>query len=92
MQDDPPIKDIFLNKNFKSGYIDFQRNNYLQKGFIINRENFYNVCEGFPGITGTDLPEGTGDVRYTVSLSGTGSFLIEKEKLGDILGNLNNES
>lgn len=91
LANDPQMKDIFLNMLFKSGYIDFQRKNYLQKGFIINEENFYKICEGFPRITGRDIPDGTGDVRYTVSLPGAGSFLIEKEKIEDIFGNLKNE-
>jgi hypothetical protein len=86
------MNDIFLNKLLKSGYIEFQRNNYLQSGFIINEVNFYKVCEGFPRITGRDLPDGTGDVRYSVSLSGTGDFLIEIEKIENILGNIKNES
>lgn len=82
----------FLNMLLKAGFIESQRDKYLQTGFIVNEDNFYKVCNGFPRLIGTDLPEGTGDIRYTVSLAGLASFLIKKELIMAILEKLKNEN
>lgn len=75
----------FTNMLLKSGYIESQSENYLQKGFIIYQENFYRVCEGFPRFTSKSLPDGVGDINYTVSLASAGRYLTNKEDVLDIL-------
>jgi len=89
--DTPETRRLFLDMLIKSGYIVTQKNNYLQKGFVINEEHFYRVCDGFPRFTGKNLPEGTGDISYTVSLASAGGFIKEKEEIKNILGKLSNE-
>lgn len=91
LKDNPEIRRSFLNMLLKAGYIEAQKGNYIQKGFIIYEENFYRICNGFPRLTGKDLPEGTGDINYSISLASAGNFITEKEKIDDILGKLSNE-
>lgn len=91
LKDEPGIHRFFMDMLLKAGYTESQKGNYLRKGFIISEENFYRVCEGFPRLTSRDLPEGTGDINYTVSLAGAGSFLSGTEEIGVILGKLKNE-
>lgn len=89
--DIPEVRGFFLTMLFKSGYVEAHKENYQQKGFIIHEENFYRVYNGFPRLTGEDLPAGTGDISYSVSLGGVGSFLTGKEEIGDIIRKLNDE-
>ncbi|WP_265582299.1 PD-(D/E)XK motif protein [Methanofollis aquaemaris] len=87
----PEIRGYLLDMLLKAGYMEAQKDHYIHKGFIIYEENFYRICDGFPRLTGKDLPEGTGDINYSVSLASAGSFITEKEKIDNILGKLSND-
>lgn len=91
LKETPEVRRAFLDGLLKSGYVYSQKNNYLRKGFIIHKEHFYEVSDGFPRLTGDCLPEGTGDVSYTISLASAAGFIIEKETVTNILGKLSNE-
>ena len=52
---------------FDSGYLDEQAERYASTGYNILQELFFRVSEGFPRIIERDLPEGVGDLNYSVN-------------------------
>jgi hypothetical protein len=85
IKEDHEVQGLFLNMLMKSGYIDAQKNNYLKTGFIISKETFYRISNGFPRLTSKELPDGVGDINYSISLASAGNFITEKEKISGIL-------
>ena len=54
---------------------------YSDKPWLIGDESLYEVREGFPRITPATVPNGAGDVRYTISLPECETFRIALDAL-----------
>jgi hypothetical protein len=60
-----------------AGYLDVHEQLY-DACYIIKIEEAFQVKEGFPRII--DLPSGTGDVSYSLTISACSEFLVDLEK------------
>jgi len=75
---------LFNNFLNQSGYIDEHIDYYRDNRYIIKKEQLYEVKEGFPRII--NLPEGTGDIQYSIVLSSCKKFEVNiKETLKKLL-------
>ena len=54
---------------------------YSDKSWLIGDESLYEVRDGFPRITPATVPNGAGDVRYTISLPECETFRIALDAL-----------
>jgi hypothetical protein len=55
------------------GYLDAQASEY-EVVYFIEGTDFYSVSAGFPRLLSADLPNGVGDVRYSITLSACDAF------------------
>lgn len=60
----------------KAGYLDANIEQYSSTGYSLRHVRFYQVRDGFPRLRECDLPEGVGDVRYSVAVSACARFEI----------------
>ncbi len=64
---------------FESGYLDEYAEHYALIGYTIRNQTFFKIAEGFPRIIESDLPEGVGDLRYSVNVANCSNFIITAE-------------
>lgn len=62
---------------------------YEDRSYVIRQENIYSVINEFPRIKESQIPEGVGDVRYSIILTDTESYRINDDKLFNVI--LDNE-
>lgn len=67
---------LFNDRLMQAGYIDAQAGIY-STGYALREIRAYRVAEGFPRLTEKDLPEGVGDLTYTVVLSACEAFRLD---------------
>lgn len=72
-----PVKGTFEEKIAMAGYLDIQESSYIT-GYIRKKEEMYNVVKGFPRIL--EVPSGTGDITYSLTLSACSGFEVDQEK------------
>lgn len=75
---------LFEEKLLAYGYHDMHRVRYESAKFIIHGTRLFQVRPGFPRLTSL-LPEGVGDISYTVTLSACEQFRIPENTLTDLL-------
>ena len=81
----PGAVEAFNDKLLEWGYLDSHEARYATPGYRLGRLRLYEVREGFPRITEESLPEGVGDLRYTVSVSACEPFAVDDGTLPDLL-------
>lgn len=67
-------KELFEQLLQDAGYLDVHEVLY-DDGYIVKIEEVFQVREGFPRII--DLPSGTGDISYSLTISACSSFLVD---------------
>lgn len=84
---------MFEEKLFEAGYLDEHSSKYQNVGYARRDSNIFKVIDGFPRIIERDLPNGVGDVSYSISVAECMHFK-EKENifLNLIQGTFTNES
>ncbi|HUT09608.1 MAG TPA: PD-(D/E)XK motif protein [Thermoguttaceae bacterium] len=60
----------------ESGYHPAQAERYHSTGYTVRNATFYHVTDGFPRITEDQLPNGVGDVSYSVSVTECQHFKV----------------
>ena len=70
---------LFKLKLLESGYYEIHKPLYDEKGYTIRQENLYRVSGNFPRITEKQSPFGVGDVKYSIVLSESEEWRINKE-------------
>jgi hypothetical protein len=73
---DPVASEAFEDSLLDVGYLDAHAFLYSSSGFHIRGSSFYMVTEGFPRITTKDLPQGVGDISYSISITECGKFVV----------------
>lgn len=68
--------DAFEQSLRDAGYLNVHDSLY-DTGYIVKHEEVFRVMEGFPRII--DLPSGTGDISYTITLSTCQPFLEDTD-------------
>ena len=74
-------KSYFDQMLFESGYLDEHEEHYASTGYNIRQESFFMVSDGFPRLIESDLPEGVGDLNYSVNVSSCSNYSISKESV-----------
>ncbi|SFO86409.1 Putative PD-(D/E)XK family member [Chitinophaga sp. YR627] len=80
IKDDPIAAFHFQLKLAKYGYAAADAERYLT-AFSISEMSFFEVGEGFPRLTGSDLPDGIGDLKYSVAVAACTPFEINTDIL-----------
>jgi hypothetical protein len=83
MSNDPSVMYYLQIKLIKYGYNQLNKEKY-KLGFSLNTMRYFEVREGFPRILQNRLPEGVGDLKYSVVVSACGSFEISTDILNYI--------
>ena len=63
----------FSEKLIEAGYIEDHADRY-KAGYALRSGRAYRVREGFPRLTAANLPEGVGDLSYTVVVAACEPF------------------
>lgn len=80
IKDDPVAAFHFQMKLTKYGYIDADAEKYTT-GFSLSEMRFFEITEGFPRLLGRDLPDGVGDLKYSVAVAACIPFEIKTDIL-----------
>jgi hypothetical protein len=83
IQDDPIALFQFQIKLAKYGYNEILADKYTI-GFSIVEMKFFEVVDGFPRLLQDNLPEGVGDLKYSVVVAACTPFEIETDILNHI--------
>ena len=79
-----PARPIFEEKLLAYGYHDMYRAKYDASRFIVHGYRLFQVRAGFPRLT-AHLPDGVGDISYTVTLSACEPFRVEETIMTDLM-------
>lgn len=82
---------MFKEKLIRYGYLDGHIEQYSLSGYAVIDAMYYHVDEAFPKITHTNVPEGIGDLKYSVMLSACVNSKISQELLVASLKDFINE-
>lgn len=85
LRDDLIALNRFKFKIFEIGYSDTQRSLYENIGYHIRRDVYYKVENDFPRLEEKDIPDGIGDIKYSIVLSKCTSFIIPETQLLDLI-------
>ncbi|PZV21226.1 MAG: hypothetical protein DCF21_02875 [Leptolyngbya sp.] len=69
------------NLLFEVGYLDIHTTRYDNVGYSIREHNYFKVWPDFPKIIESDLRNGVGDVRYTISVAECKRFSIPESEV-----------
>lgn len=76
---------LFEEKLRDWGYLDLHASRYRDSAYVVRAHDFYRVKGAFPRLTEAGLPEGVGNVRYSVALSACAPFRIAEEEAGALI-------
>lgn len=79
-----PMQIRFADKLNSYGFNEMQSSMYSRK-YAIRSTEFFLAEEGFPRIIESDLMEGVGNIRYSISLDVCGQFKIEEDAFHKLL-------
>lgn len=71
-----PAVELLDNRLCQAGYLDEHAHSYGLLGFEIKDAFTFRVGDGFPQLTGSDLQDGLGDLKYSVVVDCCKSFEI----------------
>jgi Putative PD-(D/E)XK family member, (DUF4420) len=83
---DAIARDELENLLFEIGYLDIHANRYDNIGYTIREHNYFKVGTDFPKIIESDLRNGVGDVRYTISVAECKRFSIPESEVIALMG------
>ncbi len=75
--DDPDVLMEFSRKLAMCNYRPKDREYYDSTGYSIRKESAYHVSDDFPNIIGNDLKAGISSVKYLLSTSALGQYVVE---------------
>jgi hypothetical protein len=78
---DITTRDEFESLLFEIGYLDLHSARYENTSYTIREHNYFKVREGFPRIVESELRNGVGDVRYTISVAECKRFSIPEPEV-----------
>ena len=79
-------RDELENLLFEIGYLDIHATRYENIGYTIREYNYFKVGADFPKIIESDLRNGVGDVRYTISVAECKRFSIPEAEVITLIG------
>jgi hypothetical protein len=84
--EDAIARDELENLLFEVGYLDIHIARYENIGYTIREHNYFRVGADFPKIIESDLRNGVGDVRYTISVAECKRFSIPESEVIMLVG------
>ena len=72
-----------------SGYLDVHAPLYQDRRWLCSATQYYRVAEGFPRLTEANLPEGVGDIRYSISADDLGVYEVSSDDVALLVEALN---
>jgi hypothetical protein len=79
--DNAIASDELENLLFEVGYLDIHTTRYDNVGYSIREHNYFKIGPDFPKIIESDLRNGVGDVRYTISVAECKRFSIPESEV-----------
>jgi hypothetical protein len=76
LENSPRALEVFNEKLFQTGYLDSEATWYERIGFHTLNQVAYHVEDGFPRISMETIPEGVGDLKYSLVLSTCSDFKV----------------
>lgn len=83
---DPVAKEELETLLFEVGYLDIHTPRYEEIGYTQREVNYFKVEGDFPRIIETDLRNGVGDVRYTISVAECKRFSLPELDVISLIG------
>ena len=80
---DSQARGLFEEKLVEYGYLDVHAVKYDRR-YMLQRMRTFHVREGFPRVPAT-LPDGVGDLCYTIALSACASFEVDPGRLHTLI-------
>ena len=81
LSDNYQVANSFEFKLLQSGYFDSHRSIYSSSAYSIRQLRIYQITEGFPRITESQITGGVGDVRYSIVVSDDVPWSIRENEL-----------
>ena len=81
----PSVSDSFECKLKLAGYFDSQSAIYDEISFYVRKTHIFHVSDAFPRLLERNLPNGIGDLRYTVSISACKDSLLSNDEFTSIM-------
>lgn len=75
----------FREKLLRVGYLKAHQIVYEEYGYQIRAENFFIVKNDFPRITESMVPQGVGDVKYSIVLSGLDQYSCNESNIFELI-------
>lgn len=75
----------FRNKLTDARFFDHHRQLYSDVGYFIRQDDYYKVENQFPRIEEADIPNGVGDVKYSIIVSQCNDYKISEGEIFKIL-------
>jgi hypothetical protein len=72
------VQTQFKAKLLQGGYFIHHRTLYVNTGYHIRQESFYEVRDLFPRIEERDIRKGVGEVKYSIILSSYSDYIINE--------------
>jgi len=72
---------VFRLKLLEVGYYEHHLEFYENTGYSIRQQNIYKVTDDFPKITEDMIPQGVGDIRYSIIISANENWTLNEEIL-----------
>ncbi|NOK01004.1 MULTISPECIES: PD-(D/E)XK motif protein [unclassified Myxococcus] len=70
---------LFEEKLRSWGYLDVHAVRYGESAYVVRSHDFYRVMGSFPRLTEAEIPDGVGDVRYSVALSACSAYRLSPD-------------
>lgn len=80
----PNVLSAFNSLLVKAGYMEAHSDQY-DTGYNVRYIRFYRVQEGFPRLRVQDIPEGVGDVKYSIAIAACKKFEVTAENFHALL-------
>ena len=77
---------LFEDKLFEAGYLAGHESAYSGVGYAKREVNAFKVTEGFPRITEGDVPNGVGDISYSILVAECKHFEVKMRELQKEVG------
>ncbi|BAZ27266.1 hypothetical protein NIES4073_81830 [Kalymmatonema gypsitolerans NIES-4073] len=86
VENDPIAKEELETLLLEVGYLDIHAPRYEEIGYTQREVNYFKVEGDFPRIVEADLPNGVGDVRYSISVAECKRFSLPELDVISLIG------
>ena len=81
LKDDVAAYSLFNAKLFEAGYLEIHESLYLKRHYKSRKDSFFRVKDKFPRIRESELRDGVGNVKYSISISSLYSYEVPEQQV-----------